>query len=614
MAHDVFICYAKQDRDRAEAICDALEARGMQCWIAPRDVPPGVDYAEAIIDAIAASGVMVLVFSSHANASRHVRREMESAATSDVPVIPFKIEDVPATGGMRYYIDSIHCLDAFAPPLEQHLESLVSAVQRLPKEEISDVPPAVHPGPPPQVVPTEPPPAEPEVAVSPRVARAKPPRRRRFDRSLIVKLGIVLLIALVLAIGGPLALLGIGLLVALISWLVARRGKLRDFMRSRRRLLLSGAGIALIIAMVAGIPYYRAAAGARGCLANVQNLALAAQMYLSDHNDRFMLADNWVAALDEYVRDRHVFHCPADDWWSPDGYYSGWSSYGMNAVLSGRHASELEYPWDVVVFYETEDPGENPVGDFDDVIVIRRHGNDISYAYADGTARSHPYRLRSDFEDPGLQSQDVESVLEEPSDADAYVTRGNNYFNRGEYEQALAAYNQAIALDQNYAIAHYDRAACLDHLGRYREALEAYDRAIELDADFAAAHGNRVGTLNELGRYQEALAASDTAIALDPSSAVGYTNRGVALAGLAGREEGENKRRLYEQAVAAFSQAIELDASYTYAHNNKGWTLQKLGRNEEALEAYEQALELDPGFATARTNRANLLKKLGRPE
>jgi len=52
MAHDVFISYAAEDKATADAVCDTLEAEGIRCWIAPRDVLPGMGYAEAIIEAV----------------------------------------------------------------------------------------------------------------------------------------------------------------------------------------------------------------------------------------------------------------------------------------------------------------------------------------------------------------------------------------------------------------------------------------------------------------------------------------------------------------------------------------------------------------------------------
>ena len=55
MAHDVFITYSTRDKAIAEAVCATLESKHITCWIAPRDVLPGTEWAEAIVDAINSS-------------------------------------------------------------------------------------------------------------------------------------------------------------------------------------------------------------------------------------------------------------------------------------------------------------------------------------------------------------------------------------------------------------------------------------------------------------------------------------------------------------------------------------------------------------------------------
>ena len=79
MSFDVFISYANQDKATADAACAQLEAEGIRCWIAPRDVPPGAEWAGAIVDAIDDCRAMVLIFSSSTNESKQNRREVQQA-------------------------------------------------------------------------------------------------------------------------------------------------------------------------------------------------------------------------------------------------------------------------------------------------------------------------------------------------------------------------------------------------------------------------------------------------------------------------------------------------------------------------------------------------------
>lgn len=129
MDHEVFICHASEDKGTANAVCATLEKDGIGCWIAPRDVPPAEDYGEAIVRGIAASSVVVFVYSAHTNDSPHIRRELERAVSVGIPILPFRIEKVPPSDSLQYYLSGVQWLDAFPPPLESHLSELTKAVR-----------------------------------------------------------------------------------------------------------------------------------------------------------------------------------------------------------------------------------------------------------------------------------------------------------------------------------------------------------------------------------------------------------------------------------------------------------------------------------------------------
>ena len=128
MAHDVFVSYSHHDKPQADAVCAILEANRIRCWMAPRDIIPGQDWGAAIVDAIQSSRVMVLLFSSHANTSPQIRREVQLAVDAETVLIPFRIEDVAPTQSLKYYLGTPHWLDALTSPLEAHLERLAAAV------------------------------------------------------------------------------------------------------------------------------------------------------------------------------------------------------------------------------------------------------------------------------------------------------------------------------------------------------------------------------------------------------------------------------------------------------------------------------------------------------
>jgi hypothetical protein len=79
MAHDVFLSHSSEDKSAADAICHALERNRIRVWMAPRDILPGVGWAQSITRAMNGARVMVLVLSGKANGSPQIEREVERA-------------------------------------------------------------------------------------------------------------------------------------------------------------------------------------------------------------------------------------------------------------------------------------------------------------------------------------------------------------------------------------------------------------------------------------------------------------------------------------------------------------------------------------------------------
>ena len=52
MPKHVFLSYCSAETEITQKVCTLLEAEGITCWMAPRDVKPGTVYSEAIVRAI----------------------------------------------------------------------------------------------------------------------------------------------------------------------------------------------------------------------------------------------------------------------------------------------------------------------------------------------------------------------------------------------------------------------------------------------------------------------------------------------------------------------------------------------------------------------------------
>jgi predicted ATPase len=125
MPHDIFISYSHKDKPIADSLCAAIENEGVRCWIAPRDITPGLDWPAAISNAITLSRIMLLIFSADSNASNDVSRELILASNSNLIILPFKIDDVTPEPGKQYYLARTHWFEAANPPTREQIGYLV---------------------------------------------------------------------------------------------------------------------------------------------------------------------------------------------------------------------------------------------------------------------------------------------------------------------------------------------------------------------------------------------------------------------------------------------------------------------------------------------------------
>jgi Tol biopolymer transport system component len=127
-ARSIFISYAASDVETANSACRYLESRGVNCWIAPRNVKPGAQYADAIVRAINEATAVVVVMSASAMASSHVRREVERAAAKHKPIIAFRIDAAALNPALEYFLSESQWIDVPAVGLEPAFEKLASAM------------------------------------------------------------------------------------------------------------------------------------------------------------------------------------------------------------------------------------------------------------------------------------------------------------------------------------------------------------------------------------------------------------------------------------------------------------------------------------------------------
>lgn len=125
----VFISYSSTDKEAAEAVCNGLEAASVPCFLAHRDNKGGMLWDESILDALDGASALVLILSAGANASVMVKREVERAASRQMPIAPFRIQDVQPGRSLEFFIKIHHWLDGFPAPIERHVSRLAESLR-----------------------------------------------------------------------------------------------------------------------------------------------------------------------------------------------------------------------------------------------------------------------------------------------------------------------------------------------------------------------------------------------------------------------------------------------------------------------------------------------------
>lgn len=185
------------------------------------------------------------------------------------------------------------------------------------------------------------------------------------------------------------------------------------------------------------------------------------------------------------------------------------------------------------------------------------------------------------------------------SPALAYQHRGLLYLQAGDYDQAIADFNQILAQNPDHSLALTYRCRGELGLGQTETALASCDRALELDRQWgdtspALAWYHRGLVLTQLERPTDALAAYDQAIALEPGQASLWTHRGLLL----------ERLDRFDAALISLQQATQLAPKSSLAWLHQATVLNRLDQSQAALVAVEQALQGDgqwgePGITEA---------------
>ena len=185
--------------------------------------------------------------------------------------------------------------------------------------------------------------------------------------------------------------------------------------------------------------------------------------------------------------------------------------------------------------------------------------------------------------------------------ADDFFIQGRDKYQKGDYQGAIAAYNQAIQLNPNYVYAYLARGFVRADLGDKQGMIADFNQAVRINPNDAEPYLFRSRVRADLGDKQGAIADYDQALRINPNYAEVYALRGVARAQL-GDKQG---------AIADANQALRINPNDAIAYALRGTTRFQLGDKQGAIADANQALRINPNDAISYLIRGRSRYDLG---
>jgi clan AA aspartic protease (TIGR02281 family) len=234
-------------------------------------------------------------------------------------------------------------------------------------------------------------------------------------------------------------------------------------------------------------------------------------------------------------------------------------------------------------------------------------------------------------------ADDAESV---PNRALAYRSRGAAYYDKGEFDRAIADFTEAVKIDADvappyFALAYSRRGLAAAEKKDYDQAIVDYSEAIKLNPTSIDVYKDRGNAYSNKNDYDRAIADFSQAIKLDPNYALAYNNRGFAYFrkndfdraiidyteavkrnpnyALAYNNRGNAyfRKNNYDLAIADYGEAIRRNSSYAIAYDNRGFAYAQKNDYDQALADYDEAVRRNPRLASAHAHRGVLYQAKG---
>ncbi len=212
----------------------------------------------------------------------------------------------------------------------------------------------------------------------------------------------------------------------------------------------------------------------------------------------------------------------------------------------------------------------------------------VEYSYIDATIGLSDKPFVADFKMAPVAAQPtMEQKTPQESEQIKEAKMGVTLLNEGKLDEAITAFNKALAIDPDLASAHYNLGIAYEKKNQPEEARKHFQETIRIRPDFGEAYQALGDSLMSSKKFEEASAVLSKASELMPESYAAFYNLGVSYSNSGKYGEAEN----------AYRKATEISPNEPVAHYQLAMSLLGQSKNAASRAEFQKYLELNPNAA-----------------
>ena len=196
-----------------------------------------------------------------------------------------------------------------------------------------------------------------------------------------------------------------------------------------------------------------------------------------------------------------------------------------------------------------------------------------------------------------LETLWCDTIRKNPDAWLAHNNLGHIMTGKGNFDQAVKHFNEALRVRPGAAKIHVNLGSVLTQTRKFEQAIEHYNEALRLEPELLTAHYNLAQTLLLQGRLPDAVEHFTEAVRIDPNMAEPHYHLAKVLA----------RQGRLQDAIEHFNEALRIRQNSAMAHHGLAQALVRIGKTGEAIKHFQKALFLNPRLAGAMNDLARLL-------